>query len=95
MKEKMWLTALGNLIQIKEKDRTEMQNIWFRILKSRFMYYIFMYCIPGSKWVLKALEYIIKHQETIKMAMSELYPISFLFTPFMFGHKAESPKISN
>ena len=88
-KKEMWLAALNNLKQIKKKN--EWQMLWERILQSKFMYYIMMFCIPHAKWLTKGLEHIIKHRDTIKMAMHELYPISFLFTPFMFGNSNVHP----
>ena len=90
MKKEMWLTALSNLLQIKNRD--EWQEMWLHVLKSEYMFHVFMNCIPHAQWLSKSLECIIKNKRTIQMAMSELYPISFLFTPFMFG--SDKVKIS-
>lgn len=88
MKKDMWLTALTNVANIEKP--TEHQQLWKHILESRFMFNIFMNGAVPSKWVHTGLTTMLKNTETIKMAMNELYPISFTFTPFMCGSdKAE------
>lgn len=88
MKKDMWLTALTNVANIEKP--TEHQKLWKHILESRFMFNIFMNGAVPSKWVHTGLITMLKNTETIKMAMNELYPISFTFTPFMCGSdKAE------
>lgn len=93
MKKSMWLAALNNLEQMDSRDET--QTMWYRILQSKCMYQIFMNAVPEAAWMTKGLASLIKSRRTLEMAISELYPISFLFTPFMLGIDTSRAKSSD
>ena len=83
VKKEMWLTALKCVSDMKDPD--DIAKTWKHILESRFMYNIIMNCAKPAPWMQKGLEALIKDNRTIQMAIKELYPISFTFTPFMCG----------
>ena len=89
MKEETWLTALANINQISNPD--EFQLVWKHILSSQIMYLIFMYGLKEALWMKPGLEWLVKHKQTMRLALRELYPISFVFTPYMFGYDGVKP----
>ena len=95
IRKNQWLAAMSNIEQIELESRNDWQKRWLNVLKSEFMYYIFMYNIPEADWLKKPLKLLLTDERTLRMAMYELYPISFLFTPFMAGESTVVPKSTN
>lgn len=90
-KKKCWLQAYANIVAIDEKSLTEPQEqmvitAWKNVLSSRFAYHIIMDCVPESSLFNKAMIELIQEGTSIKLFESVLYPISFVFTPFMLGY---------
>ena len=88
LKQKLWLQALENVQNYNENnENNELTQIWEKILSSRYIYYIMMHGFPESQLFKKYFEAFISNIQHLKLFSTILYPISFLFTPFMLGLK--------
>lgn len=66
---------------IKPEDKAIIHT-WQQILSSRYVYAIVMLGVPANSLFDKAFIKLITHQTSIRLFMTALYPIAFLFTPF-------------
>ena len=101
MKKKAWLQAYANICSLNMAEITDAHdeliiNAWINILSSRFAYHVIMDCIPESKLFNTAMIHLIQESTSIKLFQNVLYPISFVFTPFMLGYSSlRLPKAVN
>ena len=101
MKKKAWLQAYANICSLDMSEITDAHdtlivNAWMNILSSRFAYHVIMDCIPESKLFNTAMIHLIQESTSIKLFQNVLYPISFVFTPFMLGYASlRLPKAVN
>ena len=93
-KKEHWLQALANIASLDVSTYNEHEqsviNAWKNVLSSKFAYYIIMHCIPESDLFNKSIINLIQDSVSIKLMESALYPISFVFTPFMMGRSSLS-----
>ena len=86
---KLWISAYGNILKlitdgdIKGNDYLNI-IIWKNILSSFYCFIIFMYGIKPSKMFKGALGAFLPNIITLQLMETVLFPISFLFTPFMY-----------
>jgi hypothetical protein len=86
-KEKSWILALSNITKSNPQSLSEHDNkifhIWLNIMNSPFCFYILMYGLPPSAYFNIAFEKLLIEPTTFKLLLTCLYPISFLFAPFI------------
>jgi hypothetical protein len=87
IKKESWSKALANITAIdvskyNEEDQTTIQ-MWQNILSSIYCYHIFMNGIEESPHFSSALFHLLDIKLSLKLLCSSLYPISFIFTPFL------------
>lgn len=86
-----WVKAYNALksinVPVEDSEVTEIVNAWSNMLSSKPIYDIIMNGAPAIAPVTKLLKDIITHPVSIRLYARVLYPISFLFTPFMMGEK--------
>jgi hypothetical protein len=98
IKKESWSKALANITAIdltlfEEEDQTTIQ-MWTNILSSTYCYHIFMNAIEGSPHFAAALNHLLDLKLSLKLLCSSLYPISFIFTPFL-AKVNKRPEVKN
>jgi hypothetical protein len=82
-----WCKALGNMEQLDlslfSPEEREIIQMWQNILRSPYCYYIFLYNVTGSAHFVTAINKLLKPCLSLKLLGTCLYPICFVFTPFM------------
>lgn len=91
-KKTHWIQALNNINAINEETLNECTpreisviEAWRNVLSSCYAYHVVMNCVPESSLFEKAMCDLIQEGTSIKLFENVLYPISFVFTPFMLG----------
>ena len=85
----LWMSAYGNIlkvIQTCQLNENEMRiiSIWKNILSSFYCFLIFMFGVKPNKAFKGSLLLLISDDISIQLFETALFPISFLFTPFMY-----------
>ena len=84
LKKKCWMQAKANMDNMETNEKNEViVKSWRNILASPFCYYIFMYGVEEGAYITLCINDLLK--DSIKLFTEELYPISFIATPFMCG----------
>ena len=86
---KAWQIALINLENYKSTDEieTELVKCWKSILKSSVAYLILARGFTANKIFDRFMTTLLRFKKMKEFFATILYPISFLFTPNMTGHK--------
>lgn len=91
-KKAHWIQALNNINSINDETLNECTpreisviDAWRNVLSSCYAYHVVMNCVPESSLFEKAMCDLIQEGTSIKLFENVLYPISFVFTPFMLG----------
>ena len=91
-KKTHWIQALNNINTINDEILNECTpreisviEAWRNVLSSCYAYHVVMNCVPESSLFEKAMCDLIQEGTSIKLFENVLYPISFVFTPFMLG----------
>jgi hypothetical protein len=63
-------------------DDNETAQVWAKILSSSYCFNIIMDGLDGTTAFEDALVKLVEHPDSLKLFMTALYPISFVFTPF-------------
>lgn len=97
-REEQWLQAFANIDALLNdaKENPNKYNpvevnifeAWQNILSSRYAFFIIMNGIPACGLFDKAFLELIQEGTSIKLFETALYPISFVFTPFMLGYNS-------
>jgi hypothetical protein len=87
LKQRCWCQSLANLMSSGFENVNESEmifiNCWKNILNSPFCYYILMHGISCSTYFQFSIQKLLCEKISLKLLATCLYPISFLFTPFM------------
>jgi hypothetical protein len=87
IKKELWCKALANIRSIKLENFTEEEifviTMWQNILLSPYCYYIFLEGLKGTNHFNTAISQLLKIRFSLKLLCTSLYPICFIFTPFM------------
>lgn len=63
-------------------DDKQIIHTWQKLLSSKYVYAVVMNGIAPNKFFEKAFMRFISHSTSVRLFMTALYPIAFLFTPF-------------
>ena len=85
----LWMSAYGNILKLINNEEIKGSDylniiIWKNILSSFYCFIIFMFGIKPSKMFKGALGALLPNIITLQLMETVLFPISFLFTPFMY-----------
>lgn len=64
------------------EDDKQIIHVWQKLLTSKYVYAIVMNGVAANKMFEKSFLRLISHSTSIRLFMTALYPIAFLFTPF-------------
>lgn len=99
--EKLWNKAYSNIKSLYEdddfkekfegsKNKNKILNemkCWINILESKYAFEVIMKGARGSKWFEKYLLELASSKVSLRLFIGALYPISFIFTPFMLWYE--------
>lgn len=68
--------------QFITEDDKQIIHVWQKLLTSKYVYAIVMNGVAANKMFEKSFLRLISHSTSIRLFMTALYPIAFLFTPF-------------
>ena len=85
--EQLWNQARANLMKLKLKAKSEFEldciECWKNILNSKYAFFVIMCGLDGNKVFENSFKRLISEKISLKLFVGPLYPISFIFTPFM------------
>lgn len=93
-KKMSWEQAWANVYAINTDGCTDDEKAcieaWKNILGSPYVFYIVMYGISPSKFFSDCFNDLLEHGTTAHLLLTALYPISFVFGPYMLGRPSEA-----